>query len=159
MQEENGRKPLKNKEIFDVYERNESFSELLIRARARIYIFFTIFLSLLTLKIKIKRKRKMRGKRTVVWKKSQPPKMKDIRDAIRIGDILEFKISRAAPWNEFQGIKRVNGRVKAKYPYIMEVEFPGEMISGFQRKTVMYAEVLAGEVRWKGDNHENQRNL
>lgn len=71
----------------------------------------------------------------------------DIRESIRVGDLLEFKFIYLETGKRVRTFRKNKGQVKTKYPHIMEVEMSGGAGS---RKTVQYTEVLTGEVEWEG---------
>ena len=80
----------------------------------------------------------------------------DIKQAVQIGDSLEIRVGYDGEGKQIRRIKALKGRVKAKYPYIDEIELFGKKIS---RKTVTYVELLTGEAKWKGEVNENCDNL
>lgn len=70
----------------------------------------------------------------------------DIKQAIQIGDVLEFKFIYLENGKRRRASRIHRGHVKAKYPYIMAVE----MCEGRgSQRTVQYVEVLIGDVEWK----------
>lgn len=123
------------------------FNFLHVCARARIY--FNLFLSFLSQKIKTKKKEKMEREKRGGF---LPDSVERVRNAIRIGDWLAVCMDSADTGKKPQIPIVWKGRVKAKYPYLVEAEMEGR---GSSRMTVTYVEILMGEVKWKEKENEN----